>query len=235
MIKIYDKTEYKIKQSKYSNVPRLPMRCMITAQSGSGKSVLIQNMILNFYLNCFERIYIFSHSINLDHSWEPVKQYLNKFYDGKHELFDHYDQDSLNDIIDAQEEAISYLKSMNKKEMFNILIVLDDMMDDKKAMRNNKILDKLFIRGRHSYISTILSVQKYVSVSPVIRFNTSADIIFKLRSQKDLDALIEEFGALADKKQILNKYNEIVSKPYNFLYVNKLGKTFEEIFNDGFS
>jgi hypothetical protein len=235
MIRIYDKTEYKIKQSKYKNVPILPMRCMITAQSGSGKSVLIQNMILNFYLGCFERIYIFSHSIDLDHSWQPVKDYLNKHYKGKHELFNNYDQEMLDKIITSQEITITILKENNKKEMYGILIVLDDMMDDKKAMRNNSLLEKLFIRGRHSYISTIVSVQKYISVSPVIRFNTSCDIIFKLRSQKDLDAIIEEYGALAPKNEILKRYKEIVNIPYNFVYINKLGKNFDEIFNNGFS
>ena len=34
-------------------------------------------MILDIYRGCFERVYIFSPSIHVDQTWEPVKQYLN--------------------------------------------------------------------------------------------------------------------------------------------------------------
>ena len=34
-------------------------------------------MILDIYKGCFERVYIWSPSINLDDNWKPVKEYLN--------------------------------------------------------------------------------------------------------------------------------------------------------------
>ena len=43
--------------------------------SGAGKCVLLQNMILDIYRDCFERVYIFSPSINVDHTWLPAKSY----------------------------------------------------------------------------------------------------------------------------------------------------------------
>ena len=47
----------------------------IDGPSGSGKSILLQNMILDIYEKCFSRIYIFSPSINVDYqTWEPVKK-----------------------------------------------------------------------------------------------------------------------------------------------------------------
>lgn len=46
--------------------------------SGSGKTVLLQNMILNLFRDCFERIYMFSPSISHDQTWEPVKKYIEK-------------------------------------------------------------------------------------------------------------------------------------------------------------
>ena len=64
---------YEVKQSQYDNVSKLPMRAMISGPSGSGKTILLQNMILDIYKGCFERIYIFSPSIDIDHSWNPVK------------------------------------------------------------------------------------------------------------------------------------------------------------------
>jgi hypothetical protein len=35
-------------------------------------------MILDIYRDCFARVYIWSPSINVDHSWEPVKKYIEK-------------------------------------------------------------------------------------------------------------------------------------------------------------
>ena len=67
---------YEVKQSKYDNVSKLPMRAMICGPSGSGKTILLQNMIFDIYKGCFEIIYIFSPSIDLDHSWNPVLKYI---------------------------------------------------------------------------------------------------------------------------------------------------------------
>ena len=60
----------------------------------------------------------------------------------------------------------------------------------------------LFLRGRHVFISTFVSIQKYKGVSNVIRLNINDMYVFKLRNQFDLDSFVEEFGALtSDKKK----------------------------------
>jgi ABC-type proline/glycine betaine transport system ATPase subunit len=69
--------EYKSKQSKYDVAPRVPFRSCVLGPSGSGKTVLLVNMILDIYRDVFERIYIFSPSISVDHSWDPVKKTIN--------------------------------------------------------------------------------------------------------------------------------------------------------------
>ena len=67
--------DYSCKQSCHSHVPKVPVRMVLLAPSGSGKTVLLSNLILNIYRDCFERIYIFSPSIDIDATWEPVKKY----------------------------------------------------------------------------------------------------------------------------------------------------------------
>ena len=59
-IKPINITEYEFKQSKYEHVPKLPFRRIIVASSTGGKTVLLQNLILNVYRNSFTRIFIFS-------------------------------------------------------------------------------------------------------------------------------------------------------------------------------
>ena len=59
-------------------VPKIPFRSVILGPSGSGKTILLQNMILDIHKNCFSRIYIFSPSIDVDSTWLPVKEYIER-------------------------------------------------------------------------------------------------------------------------------------------------------------
>ena len=70
--------EFEVKQSKYDVAGKLPIRSVILGPSGSGKTVLLQSMILDIYKNCFSRIYIFSPSIEVDHTWVAVKNIFLK-------------------------------------------------------------------------------------------------------------------------------------------------------------
>ena len=65
--------EYNVKQSTYEHVSKLTCRSVINAASGSGKTVLITNLISDVHRGCFSRIYIFSRSIDIDDTWLPVK------------------------------------------------------------------------------------------------------------------------------------------------------------------
>ena len=64
---------YDLKQSKYDFVSKLPTRSFLIAPSNSGKTVLLTNLILDVYRDCFTHVYIFSPSIDIDDGWAPVK------------------------------------------------------------------------------------------------------------------------------------------------------------------
>ena len=69
---------YMCKQSKHDVVPKCPLRGILLAQSGSGKTCLPANLILNVYRHCFERLYIFSPSVHVDQTLQAVKDYHDK-------------------------------------------------------------------------------------------------------------------------------------------------------------
>ena len=48
--------EFNVKQRKYEMVGKLPTRSIIVGPSGAGKGVLLSNLILDIYRNCFSRI-----------------------------------------------------------------------------------------------------------------------------------------------------------------------------------
>ena len=70
--------QFECKQSNYEVAPELPMINMILSPPGGGKTVLLVNMIMDIYKGCFNIIYIFSPSVDIDHTWQPVKDYIAK-------------------------------------------------------------------------------------------------------------------------------------------------------------
>ena len=194
---------WECRQSKFPQVPKCPLRMLAIGLSGSGKSVALQNMVLDIYRNCFSRVYIFSPSIHIDSIWDEVKTYIKKELkpskDEKY-LFDHYDPKDLEAIISQQYKITDYLKKQKKKKLFQILIIIDDFADSPEFTRKSPLLHQLYIRGRHSMISTITATQVYKVISPIVRKNVTDLIIFKLRNYADLEGIVEELASLTDKK-----------------------------------
>jgi len=234
IIKPIDVKEYTSKQSKYDVVGKLPLRDIILGPSGAGKGVLLSNMILDIYRNCFDRIYIFSPSIDVDKTWIPVKEYIEKSQkvDLKKEklFFDSYDAEALENIVSTQHKVAEHMKTKGYTKIYQVLIIVDDFADDPIFSRHSKLLHALFTRGRHSFISTIVSTQKYRAISNIIRVNATNLYVFRLRNGGDLEALIDELNALTDKKTLLQLYNAGTSKPYSFLFIKLNAKKLNDMF-----
>ena len=229
IVKPINITDYEFKQSKYEHVPKLPFRSIIVASSTGGKTVLIQNLILNVYKNCFSRVFIFSPSVHNDPTFVEVKKYQReemKVDDTKEQVyFDEYRPEELENIIDTQRKIIHYMKNTKMKTLYSILIVIDDHADDTKFVRYSKLLHGLFTRGRHDAISVICSTQKYNVLAPIIRLNASSLYIFRLKNATELMSFIEENSAVLDKERLLQMYHTAVGDaPYSFMYVNMNSK-----------
>ena len=227
--------EFNIKQPKYKQVSQLPIRSILLAPSGAGKTILIQNLITDIYAGLWSRIYIFSPSIEVDHSWVSVKKYiedelnLNETDDEKF-YYSEYDKDALMEIIETQKQISEYQKKKNHKRLYQILIVIDDFADDSAVSRHSQLLNSLFTRGRHAQISTIVATQKFAALAPIIRVNASELYCFKLRNYQDLEMFLQEVSAVADKQTILDMYQLATAEPYSFLYVKLLEKDKNKMF-----
>ncbi len=109
-----DLQEYSCKQSKHEHAPKVPLRMTLLEPSGSGKTVLLSNLILNIYRGCFERILVFSPSIDIDKTWELVKKHqsddMKANEKGKDKLYcNHYDPADVEHIIDMQHKVIKIM------------------------------------------------------------------------------------------------------------------------------
>ena len=230
--------EHTSSQSKYDHVAKLPTRSLILAPSGGGKTVLLQNFILDIYRDCFARIYIFSPSIDVDMTWNPVKDYLERDMkqDSKREkyLFDSYEPAELMKIIETQHKVSEFMKHNKMKKVYQILIIIDDFADDPSFTRNSRLLWSLYIRGRHDFISTITATQVYKAISPVIRKNITDLYIFRLRNNADMEAWLEEMSGLYDKTVLLKLYHIATDKPHGFLYIKVNAKDKKDMFYSSF-
>ena len=226
--------QYEVKQSKYEQAQKLPVRGILLAPSGGGKGVLLQNMILDIYRDCFERVYIFSPSINVDHTWLPVKSYLdNKISLSEDEpslYYDTYDPESLQAIINTQRKIVEHQKTKRSNKLFSILIIVDDFADDVSFSRNSKLLHSLYVRGRHSQISTLVSTQKFAALSPLIRVNACSLYVFRLRNYQDLNTFLDEVSAIVDKKTLLQMYKKATDEPFGFLFVKLNARSKKNMF-----
>ena len=236
-VKPIDEIKYDFKQSKHEVVPKLPMRAMIVGPSGSGKSTLLVSMILDIYRGAFERIFIWSPSVNLDSIWLPVKKHIKVDNDKEPCLWDEFNVEDLERVIETQNKIIEYQKKQGMKKLFNILLILDDVSDNPAITRNNKLLNSLFCRGRHSGISTLVSLQKSSTVPPIIRVNISHVFYYKVRNFKEIEILQDELSAivrsdnlLESKKLIYKIYETATDEPHSFLYINLLEKNPDKMF-----
>ena len=191
-VKPHKMPEYEFQQSKYDVAPRMPFSQIIVAPSGSGKTILLQNMILDIYRNFFERIFIWSSSIHIDSVWLPVKDYIEKTLkiDPKKEriYYDDFNQQDMESVIDLQYKISKYQKEHKFKQLFATLLILDDFIDDSRFSKQNSMLNTLFIKARHVGLNVVASSQKFNAISTVARTNVKQLYFFRLRNILNKDA-----------------------------------------------
>jgi hypothetical protein len=231
MIRVHKHPEYTCEQPKDANLPRCPVRMLITAPSFSGKTVLLVSLMKDLYKNCFHRIYIFSRNIFVDPQWNTVRQMQDSWnIDPDEQLyFPEFGNADLERICKRQQRVIQMYKEKGLKKMPQIAIILDDFIDD-PATKNYQALHRLALMGRHFWISTFISSQKLRSISTIVRTNFCSLVFFRLRNYKELEALIEEFSALLPKETMLEIYNAATKKQFDFLYINLLAHDPRDMF-----
>ena len=219
-IKLFPTTEYSSKQPS-DPVVLVPCAGIFLGPSKSGKTVALISLILEQYRGVFERIYIFSPSVNMDDGWIPVKKYIEEDLgvntEREQTYWDEWDEAALRRIIQQQRKITEASKKLEMKKLYQVLVVIDDFAE--QLHKPHGALDTLFIRGRHMQISTWVSSQKLRLISAAVRVNMQFLCCWRLRNQHELDAVIEELSALLPKEQLYRLYEQATREPYSFLFV----------------
>ena len=227
--------DFKFKQSSYTDVPQTPFRMVVWGNSGAGKGVVLSRMITDIFDQVFVSVHIWSSSIRVDHSWKPVRDWMEKndIPPEKH-LHENFDESKVVEILNEQREVIEYVKRKGGK-LPQMLLIFDDLAESPQAMKSQAI-QMLFLRGRHMACSVAVSIQKFRAINNVVRMNATDLLVFtSIRNMKDLSAFLEESSALVDERRLMEIYTQAKRKsPYAFLWLKQQGSV-DDLVHVGFN
>ena len=197
--------------------------------------MLIQNLLLNpalYYDDkgdpVFDEVHYWSGNAKLDINLNKLKRWtedvLHMDPDKNPAIHDGFKQDEVRDVIERQRKAVRKARRESKR-IPQMLFVVDDLADDKRTMGCG-LIRELMLRGRHSWISTILSTQKMRSIDHACRLQFTAIAQFAVRSRKDWEVILEEFTAQINPKTLQAMYDISTSDPWGFLFINLKDNTF---------
>lgn len=169
---------------------------LIIGKPGSGKTSVVfsslfsKNRRAGFLRKKYHRIFLFSPSANT--LPDTIKNTFEKMEEdsGEQRLFNEYDEDELNNIIEKYRES-------DKR----ILIILDDVIADlpKDNTKEQSILYKILFNRRHiccsggknsrGALSLMLISQRWLKIPKTIRMVASHLVLFKLPNE-DYDDII---------------------------------------------
>ena len=192
--------------SKWPYIPDHPYRILIIGGSGSGKTNALLNLINN--QPDIDKIYLYAKD-----PYEAKYQYLIN----KREKvgLDHFDDPKTfieysNDMQDVHKNINDY----NPRKKHKVLIVFDDMINNKKL---DSIVTELCIRGRKLNISIVFITQSYFKVPKDVRLNSTHFFIMKIPNKRELQQIALNHSSDTDFKDFMNIYKKYTKEPYSFL------------------
>lgn len=200
-------------------IPSHPFRIIINGASGSGKSNLMINLLVNPSLyggrtkrgNYFDEIYLFSPTAG---KLDDLVENLVKHTPFK-KLYNEFDQDTLSSILTRAKNDIEQAGVEKSKKR---LIILDDIQADQKFLRSKSILET-FIQSRHYNISVMLCSQSYTKTPRACRINCSNLMLFPMTGS-EADILTKEYCPYGiTKKEFQSIIIYCTRERYSFLHI----------------
>ena len=225
-------------RSSFDHHPNLPssFRMLIIGSSGSGKTCLLLNMLLEPGFLDYNNLIIFTMTPQ-----QQEYQFLKHGYDNN------LTKESIASILLNQDKFknIPIPQLMKKyselhKENGGITVKLTDkinelippdkldktkkhliIFDDCITNSNQKNLSAYFNKGRHNSCNSIYLSQSYFDLDRMIRLNSNILILFKLNSRNKTDVYNSVIGTIMDKQKFYSLADNTWSKKYAYIVINK--------------
>ena len=217
-------SEGKVRQPK-APFRSLPANSLHIGPSGSGKSLTLLRTLMDSDKlgGMFDKYLLFSPNIFIDPQYASLIDFVSRSGQKKEDFcFEDFDQNAIRKLMEDQKKANAYLRKIGSKRLLSACVVVDDFGERADLMKaHGSVINSLFTRGRHLQISVYgLLLQRFRLANPTIRFNAHVLYVHKLNSQKDLEALAEEFSAaVGGKDNFVEMYRRATAKKYGFLFI----------------
>lgn len=137
-------------------------------------------------------------------------------------FIEEYDDSTLSNLMEEQDQMIKFLKRHNKpKHLANrICVIFDDMVGSALFSNRRTNAFKKFCSNLRHYSATQLTVsQSYKELPRVTRVNASGLILFENPNDRELELIYEENPVGMKKPQWLEVYEHATADDYSFLYI----------------
>ena len=196
-------------------IPELNTSTILVGKSGSGKSVLLHNLLMrkeffNKY-QYFDKIFLVSPSAECDDIQRglnlPPSCVFTDLTEGELAL----------EKIEAYQSG--QIKKLGSGKAQKFCIVYDDCIGHTKFM-NSPVFISSFIKCRHYNFTVFLCSQHFRKVPKICRMQASYLCFFAI-SNNEAEMLAEEFSPPSMKKDaFLSMVNDTLKEPYSFLIIN---------------
>ncbi len=199
--------------------------------SGVGKTTTAIAMLTGPYKDVYSRVYIFSPSCakGIDPAWDAWRKHVRehmKVPEEEQTMWSTWEPQVLEKLIKRHSKVNAHLKAQGKRRGYVICVLVDDFADqgDKVLHSSTNVLTSLFVRGRHLGCACWLLTQKNRVVSLICRTNYCWMLIWRLRSAKEREQILEELDALMDRRVLLQLYMRATDEKHSFWYINLLNE-----------
>lgn len=218
-------------------IPNHPSRTLFSGASGSGKTSLLMNLLVEkmFYHNYFDMIFIFSPSYHNDDLYRLFESFYEKKDEKKakkikttYQIFHGIDEEVIQEVLDRQ-TAIITEKGIHKSP--RVLFLFDDCIAEKN-MKSRALLT-LMTRSRHYNASVWITTQSLMKIDRSYRMQISNLFIFK-PTPSEIEKIVDEFRNMHIHPDTLREYiSTSTKKRAEFFHINKQAKNDEEWYRHG--
>lgn len=223
---VFEFNDDKDENMKYidDNLPKPPFRWVLQGSTMCGKTNVIFNIIFKWYIDYFDRFYVFCGSTeDVDRYKLLAKKYkiAKKFW-----ITQDVDMEELEKLYDELEKA-------NEKKMIRSLLVFDDQAFNNinSLSKKKNTIDKIMMAGRHINMSFLMSTQQYTALNKNVRaINISAFTLFGCNDD-ELEMIGKEHSNHLTKDEFVNMAKKWTDKKYSFITIDR-NKDIGEKFRD---
>ena len=196
---------------------------VMIAKRGSGKSYLVRDVLYN--INQSKRIPVGT----IVSETELESPFYKNFFP---DLYIHYEikPGFLMELIKRQKIMIAkskIKKSQQKKVDPTAVLIMDDMLADKKSWAKDVAIRKIMMNGRHLKLVFILTMQAPLGIDPQLRDNFDYVFLYPPENINNLKKQWENYAGCIPDIRLFNRILTKLTEDYKVMLVNRRPKGIE--------